>query len=193
MIAGAVAGTTSLVEEVTRLMRVWGQSIDPFAASLVREGLLDASEDVLMLEAGEVRELLRDPAGARAAEWPRQLARERQREMDIAAGITPPPFLGDPSTLGEPPDNLITRALNNHFGGPPVQSERPGELRGTPASRGVVTGRARVAGLSAVATNASPRPLANPSWVATLNPEAAVSMAAAEMIAACIQSRRVCM
>jgi pyruvate,water dikinase len=112
---------------------------------LVREGLLDASEDVLMLEAGEVRELLRDPAGARAAEWPRQLARERQREMDIAAGITPPPFLGDPSTLGEPPDNLITRALKNHFGGPPVPSERPGELRGTPASRGVVTGRARVA------------------------------------------------
>jgi cystathionine beta-lyase/cystathionine gamma-synthase len=39
VIAGAVAGTTSLVEEVTRLMRVWGQSIDPFAAWLVDRGM----------------------------------------------------------------------------------------------------------------------------------------------------------
>ncbi len=112
---------------------------------LVREGLLDAPEDVLMLEAAELREILRDPASARAAGWPRQRARERQRELEIAAGMTPPPFLGNPSDMGEPPDNLITRALRNHFGGPPVASERPGELRGTPASRGVASGRARVA------------------------------------------------
>lgn len=39
VIAGAVAGTASLVEEVTRLMRVWGQALDPFAAWLVDRGL----------------------------------------------------------------------------------------------------------------------------------------------------------
>ena len=39
VIAGAVAGTASLIEEVTRLMRVWGQSIDPFAAWLVDRGM----------------------------------------------------------------------------------------------------------------------------------------------------------
>ena len=32
VIAGAVAGTDQVVEEVRRLMQVWGQAIDPFAA-----------------------------------------------------------------------------------------------------------------------------------------------------------------
>jgi cystathionine beta-lyase/cystathionine gamma-synthase len=39
VIAGAVAGSASFVEEVTRLMRLWGQSIDPHAAWLVDRGL----------------------------------------------------------------------------------------------------------------------------------------------------------
>jgi cystathionine beta-lyase/cystathionine gamma-synthase len=39
VIAGAVAGTTAIVEEVSRLMRVWGQAIDPHAAWLVERGL----------------------------------------------------------------------------------------------------------------------------------------------------------
>ena len=39
MIAGAVAGSVSFIEEVTRLMRLWGQSIDPHAAWLVERGL----------------------------------------------------------------------------------------------------------------------------------------------------------
>lgn len=39
VIAGAVAGTASLVEEVTRLMRLWGQSADPFATWLVDRGM----------------------------------------------------------------------------------------------------------------------------------------------------------
>jgi cystathionine beta-lyase/cystathionine gamma-synthase len=37
--AGAVAGTASLIEEVTRLMRLWGQAPDPFAAWLLDRGL----------------------------------------------------------------------------------------------------------------------------------------------------------
>jgi cystathionine beta-lyase/cystathionine gamma-synthase len=39
VIAGAVAGTRPLVEEVTRLMRRWGQAIDPHAAWLVERGM----------------------------------------------------------------------------------------------------------------------------------------------------------
>ena len=39
VIAGAVAGSASFIEEVTRLMRLWGQSIDPHAAWLVERGL----------------------------------------------------------------------------------------------------------------------------------------------------------
>jgi cystathionine beta-lyase/cystathionine gamma-synthase len=39
VIAGAVAGTASVIEEVTRLMTIWGQSIDPHAAWLVDRGL----------------------------------------------------------------------------------------------------------------------------------------------------------
>ena len=38
-IAGAVAGSASFIEEVTRLMRLWGQAIDPFAAWLVDRGM----------------------------------------------------------------------------------------------------------------------------------------------------------
>lgn len=39
VIAGAVAGTASLIEEVTRLMRLWGPSIDPHAAWLTERGM----------------------------------------------------------------------------------------------------------------------------------------------------------
>ena len=39
VIAGAVAGSSQLVDEVIRLMRLWGQAIDPFAAWLTDRGL----------------------------------------------------------------------------------------------------------------------------------------------------------
>lgn len=39
VIAGAVAGTGSVIEEVTRLMRLWGQAIDPHSAWLIDRGL----------------------------------------------------------------------------------------------------------------------------------------------------------
>ncbi len=39
VIAGAVAGTRPLVEEVIRLVRRWGQSIDPHQAWLVERGM----------------------------------------------------------------------------------------------------------------------------------------------------------
>ncbi len=39
IIAGAVAGTASVIEEVTRLMRIWGPAIDPHAAWLTERGM----------------------------------------------------------------------------------------------------------------------------------------------------------
>lgn len=39
VIAGAVCGTEQVVEEVRRLMQVWGQALDPFAAWLIDRGL----------------------------------------------------------------------------------------------------------------------------------------------------------
>jgi cystathionine beta-lyase/cystathionine gamma-synthase len=39
VIAGVVAGTASFVEEVNRLMRLWGQSIDPHSAWLIDRGM----------------------------------------------------------------------------------------------------------------------------------------------------------
>lgn len=37
--AGVVAGSAPFIEEVTRLMRLWGQAIDPFAAWLLDRGI----------------------------------------------------------------------------------------------------------------------------------------------------------
>ena len=39
VIAGAVAGSSTVIDEVTRLMRAWGPSIDPHAAWLTERGL----------------------------------------------------------------------------------------------------------------------------------------------------------
>lgn len=39
VIAGAVAGTASFIDEVNRLMRLWGQAIDPHAAWLIDRGM----------------------------------------------------------------------------------------------------------------------------------------------------------
>jgi cystathionine beta-lyase/cystathionine gamma-synthase len=39
VIAGAVVGTESVIEEVRKLMQVWGQAIDPMAAWLIDRGL----------------------------------------------------------------------------------------------------------------------------------------------------------
>ena len=39
VIAGAIAGSTSFIEEVNRLMRLWGQAIDPHSAWLIDRGM----------------------------------------------------------------------------------------------------------------------------------------------------------
>lgn len=59
VIAGAVVGTEAVVEEVRRLMQVWGQALDPFAAWLIDRGLRTL---VVRLER-------QNATGLRIAEW----------------------------------------------------------------------------------------------------------------------------
>jgi cystathionine beta-lyase/cystathionine gamma-synthase len=59
VIAGAVAASASIVDEVTRLMRLWGQAIDPFCAWLVDRGLRTLA----------VRMERHNRNGAAVAEW----------------------------------------------------------------------------------------------------------------------------
>jgi len=59
VIAGAVVGTEQLVEEVRKLMWVWGQAIDPMAAWLIERGLKTLA----------VRIERHNRTGATVAEW----------------------------------------------------------------------------------------------------------------------------
>ena len=59
VIAGAVAGAESLVEEVRRLMQVWGQALDPMAAWLIERGMKTLA----------VRVERQNATGATVAEW----------------------------------------------------------------------------------------------------------------------------
>jgi cystathionine beta-lyase/cystathionine gamma-synthase len=68
VIAGAVAGSPSIIEEVTRLMTLWGQAIDPHAAWLVERGMRT-------LEVRMQRHNLNGMAVARWAETRDQIAR----------------------------------------------------------------------------------------------------------------------
>ena len=64
VIAGAVVGTESVVEEVRRLMQVWGQALDPFAAWLIDRGMRTLA----------VRMERHNASGLAVAEW---LSRQR--------------------------------------------------------------------------------------------------------------------
>src|SRR5207247_10414171 len=39
VLAGAVAGSESVIEEVRKLLHVWGQALDPMAAWLIERGM----------------------------------------------------------------------------------------------------------------------------------------------------------
>ncbi|HET9152428.1 MAG TPA: PLP-dependent aspartate aminotransferase family protein [Gemmatimonadales bacterium] len=92
VIAGAVAGTGSFIEEVTRLMRLWGQAIDPHAAWLLDRGLRTLA----------VRMQRHNENGLAVAQW----AEEHPR---IAAVHYP--------GLESHPDHAIARATLGGFGG----------------------------------------------------------------------------
>ncbi|MGH7569521.1 MAG: trans-sulfuration enzyme family protein [Gemmatimonadales bacterium] len=59
VIAGAVAGTEAVVEEVRKLMQLWGQALDPLAAWLIDRGLKTLA----------VRVDRQNATGLRVAQW----------------------------------------------------------------------------------------------------------------------------
>lgn len=92
VIAGAVAGTSSVIDEVTRLMRNWGPSIDPHAAWLVERGMKTLALRVERATAN----------AARVAEW----ALDRKE-------FTAVHWPGLPTH----PDHEVAKAMLNGFGG----------------------------------------------------------------------------
>jgi pyruvate,water dikinase len=109
------------------------------------DGVLADADDVFMLLYDELHELCAslDLAGER--ERVRALVATRREQFALARTLTPPPFIGPPPAGPPPTDNPMARALGRFFGGPPPQPENPGELKGNPGSRGVVSGRAFIA------------------------------------------------
>jgi cystathionine beta-lyase/cystathionine gamma-synthase len=59
VIAGAVAGSESLVEEVRKLMQVWGQALDPMGAWLIERGMKTLA----------IRVQRQNASGLAVAEW----------------------------------------------------------------------------------------------------------------------------
>jgi pyruvate,water dikinase len=114
-------------------------------ARLVAAGLLTLPDDVFMLTGEELKAIVADMANSAVADGVRALVQTRRDELEQARRLTPPPFIGRPPE-GPPPDsNPMERAMGRFFGGPPPQSDTPGQLRGNAGSRGVATGVARVA------------------------------------------------
>lgn len=112
---------------------------------LHNQGVLAEPGEIFMLRIEEIRELLGEADPQLLAERTHALVVERRGELTRAAAMTPPPFLGDPTSVPPPPDSPVTRGLMAFFGGPPQRSEVPGQLKGNPGSRGVASGVARVA------------------------------------------------
>ncbi len=115
------------------------------AGTLMAErGWLQAPDDIFLLKLEELREIL-GGAPTSAREDVQALVRRRRAEMAQAAEMTPPPFIGRPPAGPPPASNPMERGMLRFFGGPPQISDTPGQLKGTPGSRGTVTGLARVA------------------------------------------------
>jgi cystathionine beta-lyase/cystathionine gamma-synthase len=92
VIAGAVAGSSAFVEEVNRLMRLWGQAIDPHAAWLIDRGMRTLA----------IRMERHNANGMAVAQWAEQ-----------QAGIAKVHYPGLPSH----PDYERAKAVLNGFGG----------------------------------------------------------------------------
>jgi cystathionine beta-lyase/cystathionine gamma-synthase len=92
VIAGAVAGSTSFVEEVNRLMRLWGQALDPHAAWLIDRGMRTLA----------LRMERHNQNGLAVAQWAERLS-----------GVAKVHYPGLPSH----PDHARAKKVLNGFGG----------------------------------------------------------------------------
>jgi phosphohistidine swiveling domain-containing protein len=105
------------------------------AARLVRDGRIDAPDDVFYLEFDELLAGLRAQVGSLQGQVERRKWAQHQNRLQ-----PPPPALGTPP----PPDAPADPYLARFFGAPPAPSPDPRVLRGNGASAGRVTATARV-------------------------------------------------
>jgi phosphohistidine swiveling domain-containing protein len=112
----------------------------PFLAlgkKLAAVGALDSADDVFYLETEEARDAARNPsAGVKETVSRRKADYERWRKL------TPPPFIGSPPDFSKLPPEIVPMALL--FAGIGMPEMEGKEIKGQAASRGVVTGRARI-------------------------------------------------
>ena len=105
---------------------------------LAASGATDIAEDVLYLEPGDVERALATPgADLRAAVKEQRLAMERWR------ALTPPPFVGAPPDESQAPPEMQV-VMKHFFGLGATRSTEERVVAGFGASKGTVTGRARV-------------------------------------------------
>ena len=130
---------------------------------LQERGALASAEDIFHLRLGEVGQLAADPSGA-------LLDTIGRRKADLAswAGLPPPLTLGPPPP--PPPAGVPPNPIALMFGGPAEETGDPLLLKGTGASRGLVTGRARVVFSLEEAERLQPGevlvcPFTAPSWM----------------------------
>lgn len=119
---------------VSRIRRV----IMEFGRRLAVAGVIERPDDVFFLTFSELRQATVDLPSSNL----RRRVAVRRGELERFGTVTPPPVLGaDP---GQPPDDPVNRMLGKLFGGPPPPAENPDVLRGSPGSRGKVSGPAKV-------------------------------------------------
>ena len=139
---------------------------------LVERGALASPEDVFQMRLGELAELVANPSGAML-----ETIEERKAALASWADLAPPMTLGPPPP--RPPEGAPPNPIALMFGGPAEDTGDPLLLKGMGASRGVVTGRARVAFSLEEAEELQPGevlvcPFTAPSWMPAFTTAAAI-------------------
>jgi phosphohistidine swiveling domain-containing protein len=122
-----------------RLFFLW------LGSRLVQEGWLTSPDDVFLMTVDELRDVVVADTNNESKSRVQRLVQQRRHELEVARSLTPPPFIGPPPAGPPPTGNPMERAMVRFFGGPPQQSDTPGQLKGSAGSRGEATGVARVA------------------------------------------------
>lgn len=126
--ARAMENHNHLMEQDTEgLLRL---AVHRLGTALVAAGAFDAPDDVFHFHVGELRALAADPHDVRA------IVHDRIAEVAVQATLDPPPFVG---AVPDGPMGIADPGEHAALAEPPS-----GEVPGTGASPGVVTGRARV-------------------------------------------------
>jgi pyruvate,water dikinase len=104
---------------------------------LAATGALDRPEDIFHLNWDEAMRAANEPG-----DWVRPTARAGRAEFERWERLAPPPFLGAMPDISQLPPEMLP--MVRHFFGLGMPSVSNGVVQGAGASRGTVTGRARV-------------------------------------------------